>query len=190
MPIPPHRADGTLPPVTAADVQHPEQMTPFRATLEELVRRFALSRERLRILEGFFAFRARLRAHGLVSGFQWIGGGFLELRAREPEDIDVVTFFRRPGAWATREDDERTARAEPDTFTAAGARARYRCDAFFVDLGSPDVVRWATYWCGLHSHQADTDAWKGFLEVSLAPDVPGDLWGPAMAERAAALGLH
>jgi hypothetical protein len=163
-------------------------MTPFRASLDELVRRFALSRERHRILEGFFAFRVRLHELGLVAGFQWIGGGFIELREREPDDIDVVTFFRRPAAWTTREDEERIVRAAPEVFTSKGAAARFRCDAFFVDLGSPDHVRWAAYWCGLHSHHADTEAWKGFLQVPLA-DVVGDLWGVAMAERAAALGL-
>jgi hypothetical protein len=53
---------------------------------------------------------------------------------------------------------------------------------------SPDHVRWAAYWCGLHSHHADTEAWKGFVQVPLG-DVAGDLWGVAMAERAEALGL-
>jgi hypothetical protein len=91
--------------------------------------------------------------------------------------------------WQTREDEERIVRAEPEIFTSKGAAGRYRCEAFFVDLGAPDLVRWTAYWCGLHSHQADTDAWKGFLEVPLAPDTTGDLWGAAMAERAAALGL-
>lgn len=189
MPIPPHRPDGTLPPVTLARVQHPEQMTPFRTSLEELVRRFALSTERHRILQGFLAFRARLHELGIVDGFQWIGGGFLELRPREPGDIDVVTFFRRPAAWTTREEEERVVRAAPEVFTSSGAGARYGCDAFFVALDAPDALRWAVYWCGLHSHHMETCAWKGFLEIPLAPDTPGDLWGAAMAERASALGI-
>ena len=188
MPIPPHRPDGTLPPVTSPHVQRPEQMTPFRTSLEELVRRFALSAERHRILEGFLAFRARLQAHGLVDGFQWIGGGFLELREREPGDLDVVTFFRKPAAWATPAEEARIIRAEPELFTSAGASTRYRCDAFFVDLGAPEALRWAVYWCGLHSHHMETCAWKGFLEVPLA-ETPGDLWGAAMAERRGALGM-
>jgi hypothetical protein len=189
MPIPPHRPDGTLPPVSTTVIHRPEEMTPFPATLEELVRRFATSVARVRILEGFFAMRARLHELGVAEGFQWIGGGFVELRPREPEDMDVVTFFRKPAAWSAPDDEARAVRGEPELFTAPGARARYRCDAYFVDLGAPSAPRWIAHWCGVHSHHMETRAWKGFVEVPLAPDAPGDLWGAALAEQREALGL-
>jgi hypothetical protein len=163
-------------------------MSPYTATLEEVVRRFATSPARCRILEGFAAFRARLHEHGMTSGFQWIGGGFIELRPTEPHDIDVVTFFTKPAAWTTADEEARIVRAEPELFTAKGARERYLCDAYFVDLGDTSAVRWITHWCGVHSHHMETRAWKGFVEVPLAGDTPGDLWAAALAEKRAELG--
>jgi hypothetical protein len=164
-------------------------MTPYTATLEEFVRRFGTSADRCRILDRFVAFRSRLHEHGITSGFQWIGGGFIEQRSTEPHDIDVVTFFRKPAAWATPEREAGVVRAEPELFTASGARGRYLCDAYFVDLGDPRAVRWIAHWCGVHSHHMETRAWKGFVELPLAPDLPGDLWAAALAECKAKLGL-
>jgi hypothetical protein len=157
-------------------------MTPFLVSVEELVRRFVTSVARLRVLEGFVAFRSRLHALGLTEGFQWIGGGFLELRAHEPKDIDVVTFYRKPSEWLTPGAEERAVRGAPEVFTTAGAKAAFACDAYFVDLAHPSAVRWIVHWCGVHSHQMESRAWKGFLEVPLAPEAPGDFWVAALAE--------
>jgi hypothetical protein len=183
--IPPHRPDGTLPPVSGTEVTRPEQMTPFPATVEELIRRFGTSRARVRILEGFVAFRQRLHEVGLTEGFQWIGGGFIEQKPDDPKDIDVVTFFRKSPQWATPVDEEVARRQAPEVFTQAGAKARFACDAYFVDLSHPTAVRWLVHWCGVHSHHMVTRAWKGFVEVPLAPQVPGDFWVAAIEEAKA-----
>ena len=46
-------------------------------------------------MAGFLSFRDALQATGLVKGFQWINGSFLEnveeVEERNPRDIDVVS---------------------------------------------------------------------------------------------------
>jgi hypothetical protein len=65
-----------------------------------LVQRFAASRERLDILRGLLEYRAALGAIGIVQGFQWLDGSFVEdvevTKGRPPSDIDVVTLAYRP----------------------------------------------------------------------------------------------
>ena len=110
---------------------------------------------------------------GLVSGFQWLSGSFLEdietIEKRDPRDIDVVTFFHRP---ATLKDD-----TQWQTFVQSnvsllvdtpGVKAKYKCDAYFVDLDTApqSVVRQTRYWFGLFSHRRG-GLWKGLLQVSL-----------------------
>ena len=55
------------------------------------------SPERKAILGGFLDFRDRLRSEGMIQGFQWLDGSFLEnievMESRPPKDLDVVTFF-------------------------------------------------------------------------------------------------
>jgi hypothetical protein len=164
-------------------------MTPFRASLEDVVRVLAATPERCLIVEGLIAFRSRLHALGMTEGFQWIGGGFVEKRASDPKEIDVVTFFRKPSAWTTSHAETSAIAENREIFAPGGARARYRCDAYFVDLGHPTALRWITHWCGVYSHQKETHAWKGFLELPLAPETPGDFWAAALAEQRERLGL-
>ncbi len=74
-----------------------EQLSPYPCTTVDLCQRFGISNERRRLLVGFLDFRAELRRHGLVNGFQWLDGSFLEdierLDNRPPKDIDVVTVY-------------------------------------------------------------------------------------------------
>ncbi len=62
--------------------------------------RFSTSSARCKILEGLLDYRQAMHRIGLVSGFQWLDGSFLEdvetIEKREPRDIDVVTFFHTP----------------------------------------------------------------------------------------------
>ena len=62
--------------------------------------RFGDTVARREILKGFLNFRTALHAAGLVKGFQWVNGSFVEHTVqrenREPRDMDVVTFFDIP----------------------------------------------------------------------------------------------
>ena len=97
--IPTWTADGVLPPINASHPVSPMR-SPYVVSLTDYVLRFGDTAERRTILEGFLRYRAALHAAGLVQGFQWLDGSFLEhielTEGRAPNDIDVVTFYRLP----------------------------------------------------------------------------------------------
>jgi hypothetical protein len=189
--IPPHREDGTLPIFRHGQLHEPRDTSPFRVSVREFVERFATSPRRVALLRGFFEYRERLVTYGLVSGFQWVGGSFLERRPREPEDIDLVTFFLRPQGWRTRQEELSAVRGEPTLFEPSAARARYGCDAFFVDMQHPDFMPWFCQWYAVYSHDKVSGGMqKGFLQIPLATRAEDDQDPRALlAERARELGV-
>jgi hypothetical protein len=64
--------------------------------MSEVVLRYGVTAERAAILTGLLDYRAALRNVGIMDGFQWLDGSFVEdveaIRSRPPSDIDVVTF--------------------------------------------------------------------------------------------------
>jgi hypothetical protein len=98
--IPAFGQSDVLPPFIGADATVRAQCSPYVTTCTEIVRRFGISRERLVILRGLLDYRAALSSIGIVHGFQWIDGSFVEdcetIRQRPPGDVDVVTFAYRP----------------------------------------------------------------------------------------------
>lgn len=139
----------------------------------EMVDKFATSPERKAILVGLLRYRDALAAAGIVDGFQWLDGSFLEnieeRERRPPADIDIVTFLHRPNAaknataWATFVSDNL------EIFDVNRVKSAYSCHAFFVDLDLPPevVVDHARYYFGLFSHRRVTQQWKGMLRVPL-----------------------
>jgi hypothetical protein len=105
MPVPAFTLDGILPPLTG-DLTDVATMSPFMVTVPEFVASFALTPERVQILEGLLEFRRRIHSLGITRGLglQWIDGSFVEMNdaARAPRDADVVTFFFRPPNLAER----------------------------------------------------------------------------------------
>lgn len=62
--------------------------------------------------------------------------------------------------------------ANQDVFNPRQAKARYRCDAHYIDGGFPGllIAPQISYWLGLFTHQRATNVWKGILEVPLDSD--------------------
>jgi hypothetical protein len=164
VPIPKALPVGILPPFLKSPVRR-DSISPYQATPVELIERYATSAPRIRILEGLFAYRAELRRAGLSSGFQWIDGSFVEALSREPNDVDVITFAPEPGSLSL---------GDADLFDAEKAKARFLCDAWFVDLSSAasaSLISDVTYWFGLFSHQKLSLRWKGMVQLDLiTPD--------------------
>jgi hypothetical protein len=98
-PIPLWTSAGLIPPI---DTTRPtsRERSPYFVSLSDFVLRFGTSADRRRILDGFLRYRARLHAAGLVKGFQWLDGSFLEnverIESRPPKDLDVVRYYRLP----------------------------------------------------------------------------------------------
>src|SRR5262249_55533228 len=143
---------------------------------------FATSPERRAILQGLLDFRAALHRMGLVGGFQWLDGSFMEhvelLEKRAPRDIDVVTFLDAlPATFAP------TAPDDPG-LSHAPAKARFKVDSYLVELDATpprDLTLLSAYWYSVWSHRR-TAEWKGFLQIDLAPheDATAQVWLSAL----------
>ena len=172
--IPDWNAQGVIPPINILQPTEAER-SPYTVSLTDVVLRFGLSAERRKILDGFLRYRAALHTAGLVQGFQWLDGSFLEhvelLESRPPNDIDVVTFYKLPvgktqlGLQVEAPDIFPNSRASKQTM-----KANYHVDAYAVHLGmvSERLIEQGTYWYSMWSHRRN-QIWKGYVQVDLAP---------------------
>jgi hypothetical protein len=165
--IPAWTSEGVLPPINASRPVSPER-SPYVVSLTDYVLRFGDTSERRTIIEGFLRYRAALHAAGLVQGFQWLDGSFLEhtelTDGRAPNDLDVVTFYHLPsGVTQRRLATSLGALLDPDL-----AKATYRIDGYLVGLGmEPErLVQHSVYWYSVWSHRR-SQLWKGFVQVAL-----------------------
>ena len=167
MPIPGFDYNLVLPP-HLGDPVNPGELSPYPCTTADLCQRFAFSPERRDILGKFLDFRERLRAEGLINGFQWIDGSFLEdvetRETRPPKDLDVVTVY-----WGyDLPFQTRLVTAFPEVANPALAKANYSLDHYPFDAGyAPAVTLEQTrYWILLFSHNR-LGVWKGMLRIEL-----------------------
>jgi hypothetical protein len=162
---------GVLPPVRPGMPGHSPERSPYQVPLAAFVDQFATSPERMAILDGLLRFREKLHELGIVSGFQWLDGSFLEqielLESRPPRDMDVVTFFDMP----IGENQRSLFQKAGQLFDRKHLKASYAVDGYFSVLGQPVDARQVqsiTYWYSMWSHRRD-GLWKGFAQVDLNP---------------------
>lgn len=147
-----------------------EDCSPYSVRLTDLVLRFGDTSVRRNLLNGLLDYRATLHGAGLRDGFQWVNGSFVEDTTQhgrgEPNDIDVVTFFRIPG----EQTQGHFAQNNRSLFDQEANRRRYGVDAYPVVLDASDLshlVRMTTYWSSLWSHDRAYQR-KGYLEIELS----------------------
>lgn len=169
MPIPSFTIDGVLPPYVGPNGPGgaPEDLSPYEVSSVEVVTTFGTTDNRRDILRKWLAHRGLLRAAGIVQGFQWLDGSFLE--TKEPNDLDTVSFTYRPLHAVQLVDWNGFVFAHLNLFHHGQVKQNFRLDAFFVDLhGHPEtIVDAARYYLGLFSHRRGDDIWKGMLKVRL-----------------------
>lgn len=172
--IPAWNASGVIPPVSSTEPTSAER-SPYTVSLSDLVLRYATSPKRIHILSGFLQYRSRLHEAGLREGFQWLNGSFHENvevnEARDPNDIDVVTFYRLPVGFDQQQALTQFADVFPQTAQARlTLKATYFVDAYIVSLGLPGplLVQHSAYWYSMWSHRRDA-TWKGYLQIDLDP---------------------
>jgi hypothetical protein len=163
-----------IPPFVGGDATDPDAMSPYDASMTELVDRFGTSDERAEILEGLLDYREELRQLGIVNGFQWIAGSFCEhveiIRSRPPGDVDIVTF-----AYRHISDDAQWFKFfnfNQQVFSPFATKKKFKADAYYIDLGidAELIVDTTAYWSGLFSHQRNSHLWKGMLKIPLVSD--------------------
>jgi hypothetical protein len=167
MPIPPFDGITNVLPPHLGGTGKPVDLSPYRCTMEEFVRRFAISDARKTIIAGLLAFRSEL-FRNKIEGFQWLAGSFVEdietQERRDPGDVEVVTFVGRPD----RDGLGELTRDEPSLWNRPAVKALYHVDHLWVSLGmNPNrLVEFTTHWYGLFTHRRDR-VWKGIVEVSV-----------------------
>lgn len=167
--IPDWNSKGVLPPIDPIDPRSAER-SPYAVSLIDFVLRFGTSLARLSILDGLLSFRSALHNAGLIQGFQWADGSFLEnielLESRPPNDIDVVTFYHIPN----NHTQTTLLQAFPRLFNRIYTKQDYHVDAYFVGLnsGAPEsLISRSAYWYSLWSHRRN-EQWKGYLHIELS----------------------
>lgn len=161
--LPPHLGNPT-------DKDH---LSPYVCTVLELCDRFSTSNERILILKNYIAFRQQLTKNGVINGFQWLDGSFLEnieiSEGRHPNDLDIVTFYN--GSSIT--DISSLNAVFPEFANPSLAKANFKLDHYAMDYCyKPDVtVEVTRYWLQLFSHNRG-GVWKGILRLSL--NTPAD----------------
>jgi len=175
--IPSLNQSGVLPPfLPNQGPASPAAMAPYRASLVELVQMFASSPARVRLLQGLLSYRQQLHSAGIIDGFQWIDGSYVEdcekHRSRPPGDIDIVTFAERPPSKLDQVSWDSFVMQNVALFDPSIIKITHSCDAYYVDLSLPSktIVSNVRYWFGLFSHQRTSYLWKGLLEIPLQAD--------------------
>ncbi|WP_442852487.1 DUF6932 family protein [Roseovarius sp. TM1035] len=158
---------GVLPPVRPGSHPAGPDRSPYMISLYELVNRFAISPERAVILKGLIEYRSDLYATGIVDGFQWVNGSFLEdvesNENRPPNDVDVVTYIVLPSGTS----QAGLLPALAPLMDKNATKAKYKVDAHVFSLQQVTVPN-VCYWYSLWSHRRD-GLWKGFAQIPLDP---------------------
>ena len=169
--IPAWNSAGVLPPVFPDEKGTSGNRSPYSVDLVSLVEHFATTPERREILDGFLRYRSALHQAGIVSGFQWLDGSFVErvemLESRAPQDVDMVLFFDLPNGLSQQE----LFNQQRPLFDQHQIKKEYLVDAYFAILGQPTnsrQVKQIAYWYSIWSHRRN-GLWKGFLQVDLNP---------------------
>jgi hypothetical protein len=162
---------GVLPPIRPGQLGHSPDRSPYVVPLYKVVEKFSFSSERITILKGLLGYRDALHKLGIISGFQWLDGSFLEdvetLESRPPKDVDVVTYFHLPSG-----ETQRTINIKAgNLFSNSFVKSTYMVDAYPHVLGGATnalQVKTISYWYSIWSHRRD-GTWKGFIQVDLDP---------------------
>jgi hypothetical protein len=174
--IPPFGLSGALPPFVGVDPTDAVGASPYATSMSEIATTLATTPERAKLCKGLLELRKELRALGLIIGTQWIDGSFCEdtesLHGRPPGDVDVVTLLVRPPPLQTAAAWSVLVAGNLDIFDAPRAKAKYGCEAYFIDVGfaAHFIIPQITYWFGLFTHQRVSHMWKGMLQVPLVSD--------------------
>ncbi len=167
MPIPDFDHNNVIPPHLGepTDKSH---LSPYQCSILELCHKFAITKERIEILKGLILFRKRLNENGIIYGFQWLDGSFLEniekIENRPPRDIDLVTFY----SGLSKEQEQSLITQFPEFFSQRLSKEQYKLHHYVVDYTfNPDVtVERTRYWIQLFTHNR-YGMWKGMLRLPL-----------------------
>ena len=133
--IPEWNIANVLPPIRPGESGSSANRSPYRVSLFQLMERFSISAERIKILQGLLTYRRELHQIGIAAGFQWLDGSFMEdietLESHSPNDMDVVSFFHLPEGI----DQRKLAEDHAQLFIPAQTKSQFHVDAYASILG-------------------------------------------------------
>lgn len=168
MTIPAFDHNLVLPPHIGNPAEGSHFVSPYPSTTIDLVERFATTSERVQILIGFLNFRSRLHHFGLLRGFQWLDGSFLEdieqQENRAPRDLDLITMY-----WGYDYNfQEGLILNLPEFNNRDLAKHNFMLDHFGFDAGVEPyiIIEFTRYWVQLFTHNR-SQVWKGMIRIEL-----------------------
>jgi len=167
--IPKWNAAGLIPPIRPSQPGHSPDRSPYTVSIDVLVDYFSFSEKRIEILYGLLLYRKELYEIGIIDGFQWIDGSFVEkveeAESRDPRDVDVVTFYALPNG----QTQTSLLKDHSELFNHERIKSTFLVDSYYQQLGDKlsknQIVR-ISYWYSMWSHRRD-GIWKGFIQVDL-----------------------
>ena len=143
-------------------------LSPYYTDTLELCKHFATSKERVEILKGYLAFRDKMNVLGIVTGFQWLDGSFMEniesSEHRAPNDLDLITFY----TGLTKDIEIRIFNTFMEFVDPLLSKTNYKLDHYPIDYGwkGEVVIEHTRYWLQLFTHNR-LKVWKGMLRIEL-----------------------
>lgn len=159
--LPPHLGNPAL----------PGDLSPYSCTISDLCYRFATSKKRIEILKGYITFRKKMTSIGIIEGFQWLDGSFLEnievSEGRDPNDLDAVTFY----SGNSSPDIGHIMSLFPEFSSSSLSKTIYGLDHYPVDFTYLPIVtvEITRYWIQLFTHNR-ANVWKGILHLPINTD--------------------
>ena len=170
MPIPDFDHNYVLPP-HIGNPANINDVSPYPISTLEFVQKFSTSKTRIDILHKFLDFRTQTRNAGLINGFQWLDGSFVEnieiSEGRNPRDLDLITIF-----WGYDPNFLKNFHSNFSSFFDPNlAKTIYNLDHYNINLNNiitnPEfVTEYIRYWVQLFSHNR-RNVWKGMLKIQL-----------------------
>jgi len=175
--IPDFNHNNVIPPFVSNPTNR-NDLSPYLCNILEFCTKFATSKERIEILEGYIAFREKMNNFGIIDGFQWLDGSFTEniesSESRPPKDLDLITFYKMFIPIDERNRIFNNILTNFNEFLDPKiSKTVYKLDHYGIDYGySPDAtIEQARYWIQLFSHNR-LNIWKGMLRIELnTPDI-------------------
>lgn len=167
MPIPDFDHNNVIPPHLGNPTE-PSHLSPYECSILDLCHKFAFSKDRIEILKGLVKFRQRINENGIIYGFQWLDGSFLEniekSENRPPNDLDIITFF----GGLTSENQSLIIASFPEFADSILSKNSFKLDHYPVDYSYHPyfTVERTRYWIQLFTHKRN-GIWKGILRLSL-----------------------
>ncbi|OJW74911.1 hypothetical protein [Spirosoma sp. 48-14] len=167
MPIPDFDHNYVLPP-HLGDPTEPSHLSPYSSSILEICQKFGTSPNRVQILKNLVEFRRNMTNLGIIEGFQWLGGSFMQdietLETRAPRDLDIVTFH----GLLTTHQFSLIIHSFPEFRSSVLSKKNFLLDHYPVDYCfKPEVtVEHTRYWIQLFTHTR-LGLWKGMVRIEL-----------------------